>query len=347
MTYSAELRTLVDDVLGPHFAQKTDDAALWAQLTALDWPAVGVPEQAGGAGGELRDAAEIAAGIGRHAVALPVVEIALAGWVLARAGVSSARVSGRCVAVVPVHSPSFREAGPDWVLDGSAGTHRWAAGSTTVLVARQVERTLVAVVAPSPVDPVVPVDPAERNLADEPLGLIEFDGLRLATKDVAVCDAALADEVEARMAIVQAAMMGGAIERIATLTLRHLTTREQFGKTLISHQAVQHLVADIAVRRDLVLATVEAAIDNPTWETAAAARITASRAAGIVAAHAHQLHGAIGITREYPLHLLTRRLWAWRDAGGSQRQWQERLGHRLLTGGADNALWSLVAASTP
>src|SRR2546430_917720 len=49
---------------------------------------------------------------------------------------------------------------------------------------------------------------------------------------------------------------------------------------------------------------------------------------------AHQAHGAMGVTREYPLHHLTRRLWSWRDEYGSGRWWREWLGLELAAGGA-------------
>ena len=41
-------------------------------------------------------------------------------------------------------------------------------------------------------------------------------------------------------------------------------------------------------------------------------------AAGIGAAIAHQMHGAIGFTQEHQLHYLTRRLWSWRDEFGNE-----------------------------
>jgi len=63
--------------------------------------------------------------------------------------------------------------------------------------------------------------------------------------------------------------------------------------------------------------------------------------AGAVATGAHQLHGAIGVT----LHRLTRRLWAWREADGSQRRWEETVGAEVLLGDGDEGLWSLVAGA--
>ena len=43
----------------------------------------------------------------------------------------------------------------------------------------------------------------------------------------------------------------------------------------------------------------------------------------------------MGVTREYPLHHLSRRLWAWRNEYGSGRSWRAWLGAELLHGGAD------------
>ena len=53
---------------------------------------------------------------------------------------------------------------------------------------------------------------------------------------------------------------------------------------------------------------------------AAAVKIRCAEAATAAASIAHQAHGAIGFSQEYPLHLLTRRLWAWRDENGSEAE---------------------------
>ena len=53
-----------------------------------------------------------------------------------------------------------------------------------------------------------------------------------------------------------------------------------------------------------------------------AAAKTLAGEAGIVAARtAHQVHGAIGVTMEYPLQRFTRRLWEWSLRDGSSAEW--------------------------
>ena len=70
----------------------------------------------------------------------------------------------------------------------------------------------------------------------------------------------------------------------------------------------------------------------------ATAKIRAGEAAGTGAAIAHQVHGAMGFTREYSLHQATRRLWSWRDDFGAESVWAISLGEMIAGRGAD-ALW--------
>ncbi len=50
----------------------------------------------------------------------------------------------------------------------------------------------------------------------------------------------------------------------------------------------------------------------------------------------------MGYSHEYPLHFLTRRLWAWRDEFGSERFWNQRAGMRLASRGGQG-LWPEIA----
>jgi hypothetical protein len=59
------------------------------------------------------------------------------------------------------------------------------------------------------------------------------------------------------------------------------------------------------------------------------------RAATEGARIAHQLHAAMGVTREHPLHLSTRRAWSWRDETGTQRSWARSLGAWALAADAE------------
>jgi acyl-CoA dehydrogenase len=81
-----------------------------------------------------------------------------------------------------------------------------------------------------------------------------------------------------------------------------------------------------------------------------AAKAQASSGAGVVAAIAHQLHGAIGTTQEHRLRLTTTRLWSWRDEDGSEAECCAELGRAALAAGAGtgaeaSGLWPWLSGS--
>ena len=73
------------------------------------------------------------------------------------------------------------------------------------------------------------------------------------------------------------------------------------------------------------------------------AKIRVSEAATEGASIGHQVHGAIGFTKEHVLHRFTLRLWSWRDDFGNESDWAVRLGRMIAAKGADD-LWPLVAS---
>ena len=145
-----------------------------------------------------------------------------------------------------------------------------------------------------------------------------------------------ADLWSAALATAEIAGLG---ETVLTLTLEWTQTRQQFGKPLAKNQAVQHSLAQMAAEVAAAGAAAGLAglgLMGGRWQMVAAAKARASETAGIVAALAHQLHGAIGVTAEHRLQLFTRALWHKRDAAGSEYHWQARLGAAVLARGS---LW--------
>jgi acyl-CoA dehydrogenase len=80
---------------------------------------------------------------------------------------------------------------------------------------------------------------------------------------------------------------------------------------------------------------------------AAAAKARAGEAAERVVAIAHAVHGAIGVTAEYDLQLLTRRLQEWRIDFGAAPYWHAQLGRALLAAPAGTVLDFLLAELAP
>jgi acyl-CoA dehydrogenase len=85
------------------------------------------------------------------------------------------------------------------------------------------------------------------------------------------------------------------------------------------------------------------AFDEAVFLEAASAKIRCAEAAQEGVAIAHQVHGAIGFTKEHILHRFTLRLLSWRDDFGNESHWAVALGNLVAARGADD-LWPLVAS---
>jgi alkylation response protein AidB-like acyl-CoA dehydrogenase len=125
-----------------------------------------------------------------------------------------------------------------------------------------------------------------------------------------------------RLAIAAEAV--GAMSAALDQTVAYLKERRQFGRSIASFQAVQHRLADCAVRvegsRWLVY---EAAYQHAPEEGSACAAAHALESARQVVRETHQLSGAIGFTREHDLHVWSMRVHALGSelsgAGGHRR----------------------------
>ena len=144
-------------------------------------------------------------------------------------------------------------------------------------------------------------------------------------------------------------MMGGAIEKMSQLTVSYTNEREQFGRPVARFQAVQqHLVwaaQDAALARMAAEIAGREASRGPARFEIAAAKLVANQAATRATKACHQAHGAMGMTQEYPLHHLSRRLWSWRSEYGGECTWRRWVGEAALAAGADG-LYPLVTAGS-
>ena len=112
-------------------------------------------------------------------------------------------------------------------------------------------------------------------------------------------------------AVLRALLISGAADRVMEMTVAYANERIQFGKAIGKQQVIQQQLAVLA--EQAVAARIAAAIGargglEPNPFDAAVAKHGASLAAAQVAVIAHAVHGAIGISEEYDLQLLTRRL---------------------------------------
>lgn len=311
---------------------------LWDALAAAGFPLVSVPEEAGGSGGSVADACAVLQVAGRFAAPVPLAETGLlAGWALAAAGLALPAGPATVAVGRPDDTVGLTGGPGAWRVAGRLHRVPWAgeAERVVVLAERGSERFVLSV-------PAATVSPG-RNLAGEPRGTVTLDDLALDDDAVAPAPEHVTGEaLQLRGALGRAALIAGALARVSELTVRYTHEREQFGRPVARFQAVQHHLVRIAEEAHAarMAATVAArnADPDPVFFDVAAAKVVAGEAASAAAKVAHQAHGAIGMTKEYELGQLTRRLWAWRDEFGGERSWSARLGCHVAGLGADG-LW--------
>jgi hypothetical protein len=144
-----------------------------------------------------------------------------------------------------------------------------------------------------------------ETLADEPWGRAEADrGDELAPAERAL---ALGD-------VALASYLAAAGRRLLDLAAGHARDRRQFGRAIGDFQAIAHPLADCftALTAASTLARIAAfrfdAGHTAVRAAAAAARLSATRAALGAAYSAHQTFGALGYTAEGPVALLAQRV---------------------------------------
>ncbi len=148
-----------------------------------------------------------------------------------------------------------------------------------------------------------------------------------------------ADDVRLWMRIGLCAEAVGAMRAALDLTVRYVAERRQFGRAIGAFQAVQHRLAECACLVDGArLLTLKAAHSGADADAGLAASFTLSALAPLVAG-TNQLHGAIGLTMEYPLHYWSYRMRALQgELGGAAAQ--AALASRLLWPDADRRFGS-------
>jgi acyl-CoA dehydrogenase len=320
------------------------DAGLWDALAEAGLTGVGLPEEAGGSGGELADAVAVVRTLAAGAAAVPVAEqLLVAGPALLAADLelpSPDEPTTFAVADAVTVRPVDDGDGPGrFTLTGTAADLPWAG------VARHV---VVLAPAPAGIDGavLVLVDASSlpttdaANLAGEPRGSLVLDQVG---GSGALLTEPRAREVRARFALARAVQLAAALEQVLAWTVQYAGERHQFGRPLGKFQAIQMQLAEMAGEVTAVTALTDAAVQaldrgENVVLAAAAAKVRAGAAVEVVARLAHQVHGAIGFTQEHKLHHLTRRLWSWRDEAGSELVWARVLGAGVLADGPDG-LW--------
>ena len=278
------------------------DEALWQLLCEqVGAAALVIPEQLGGAGGELADAATVLQELGRALVPSPLLGTTLAELVLLAATEPDAETleslaEGSSIGALVLDA--------DYVVNGDIADVVVAA--TEGQLSRWTRFSA---------QPVVTMDPTRR------LARVQPDETVALGPDPGIADSA---------AILLAAEQIGAAERCLELTVEYAKSRVQFGRPIGSFQALKHRMADLYVAIAAARAVVSDACNAPNPTSAAAARLAASEALCTVASEGIQLHGGIAITWEHDMHLYFKRAHGSAQLLGSPRELLSQLESEVL-----------------
>jgi alkylation response protein AidB-like acyl-CoA dehydrogenase len=255
------------------------DESLWRLLCEqVGAAALVVPEEYGGAGGTLGDAAVVIEELAKGLVPSPLLGTTLAELALLTADEPDADALTSLAEGAAIGAVVFD---PDYVVNGDIADiviatndgklERWTAFGA---------------------EPVVTMDPTRR------LAHITPQSTTPVGTDPGITDLA---------AILLAAEQIGAASRCLDLTVQYTKERQQFGRPIGSFQALKHRMADLYVAVQASRAVVNDALEQPSATSAALARVAASEAFSTVAAEGIQLHGGIAITWEHDMQLYFKR----------------------------------------
>ncbi len=305
---------------------KLEFSALWDQAVETGFPSLLVAEEAGGFGGDWLDVVAVLRLVGYHALPAPLGEAIVAAGLVAAAGLEPA--DG-----LTVFAP---------VAEGKVVAGRFSGRLRSVPWGRAADSIVASV--DGALLRLRWTDAAETAQSQNPVG---------EPRDTLIFDDAPADmmpvepDLFALGALTRAALIAGALDAALERSIQYANDRVQFGKPIGKFQAVQQALAVFAEEAAAVNCAAQAAARAADHGDArfeiAAAKLRANMAAQIGHSTAHQVHGAIGFTREYDLHRWTRRLVSWASECGSERYWAEWLGGQVAARGAD-ALWADLTA---
>lgn len=335
------------------------DPARWTEFAEMGWLALPVPEAAGGLAGTLEDIALLNIELGRALATEPYAStVVLAEHVLERsadealASVSLGEIAAGTLRIALAH----QEKGADpLAVDAAATVARARDGGFVLdgakilaLDAPSAERLIVSAQLDGEDGISLFLVPADAvGVALDSYALL--DGTRAA--DVRLTDvvlpaeallvgsnrgAAVLREAVDRASIALMAQAVGAMEAALKICGHYAKERRQFGVTISSFQAIQHILADMFIAahqaRSMLYHALANADQNEAERAAAlsAARIVIGDASQLVGRSGIQVHGGYGLTDEYAIGHYFRRLMCLEKQFGDIGRHVERFGDSIF-----------------
>lgn len=329
------------------------DPALWTQVAELGACGLHLPERHGGLGLGATELVLVAEACGRRLACVPWLEsTVLAGTTILASGndaaaerwlpglAAGAEIFTLDLGLLRRFPVAATRAGSAWRLHGTLPAVPAGMCARWLLVPATdgAERLLLAVAHDAA--------GASRRARDNhdatrPVAEVRLDGVLVPDDDCLARGRAVDRALEASRelgTVVLASELVGLAQQCLDLTVAHLAQRVQFGKPLATFQALKHRCAQMMVAVELARSAVlgaasefdEQADARRRLRLATMARTLAEDAAQYCSQEAIQLHGGVGFTWEYDLHLYFKRSQAACSWLGTAAEWRERLAADLL-----------------
>lgn len=317
-------------------ALEAGDAALggllWKRVADLGWPGLVLPRAVGGSGGGVVDLCLLAEELGRAAASSPLLASTALGALPISWAATDARhrswlprlAAGDAVATMAVLEPGGGDEWGEPATTASPSGRGWIVSGQKILVPNAMTAQLVlvtvaldgqpALVALEPPTPGLSIRP-QAVLGGDAMAAVDLRAVAIGPEDVVVSGPEARETIDRALdvaTVVQVSYAVGLCEGALDLSVAHARGREQFGRPIGAFQAVAHRCVDMRTATDGArLLALRAAYEIDRAGRAeldvATAKSYANHAVRETMGHAHQIHGAIGFSRECDLHLFSRR----------------------------------------
>lgn len=343
------------------------DAELWQRLCGeMYWQAIHIPEAYGGLGLSYIELIAIVEQMGRYLLCAPYFStVCLATNALLCAGSEEQKAEhlgaiceGKTATLAWSNtggwtadsvSASARKDGDDYLLNGD---YRYvidgASAELLILAAKEEGSDAVQLFA---------VDAAAAGIERQALptmdqtrrqAAIQLKDLRVPAGAKLACesgDAADALNKTLQLATVAlAAEQAGGMQQLLSSAVEYTQERKQFNRPIASFQSIKHKAADMMMRNEVARSSIyyaacvadealnggELSAELP--EAASIAKAWCSEAYFKNAGEAMQMHGGVGFTWEYDVHLYFKRAKAGEHLLGNSDQHRENIAALLLDG---------------
>ncbi len=312
----------------------------WDALVSNGFHAVHLPEQLGGQGGRLIDAACVLESAGKALLPGPLLPTVTAGAVALLADATPTAdalvrdlASGVPAAVVLPDDAEFhaRADSQGWLITGESEVTPGACAARVMMVGARTQDGEVVWALVDPGKPTATVESVPGSDLVNDVGILRLVQYRAAGSDVLT--GVDPDRAQCIAVGLVAATTAGIAQWCVEAATAHLRTREQFGKLIGTFQALQHNAAMLLVDSELATAAAWDAVRAADEEldqhriAAAGAAVTAISPIPDLVLDTLTMFGAIGFTWEHDLHLYWRRAISLASSIGPTSRWARRLGN--------------------